>query len=744
MSDSQTLFAEVIVDQAIDFPLDYSIPQEWKEIQPGTRVLVPIKNAQTKGTILKIKSTSSFADVKPILELLSTEPLFPSDLFALAEWMSKYYMTPLYKILKAIIPSFLREEQTKAPKTQKFVKPLVSRENLREICEKIRKRSPIQATVLDQILQSFKGLFLSELMEKAKVTKGSIDQLCKKKILYMQEMHLEETPSFFTEFFPTTPKVLNPEQKEVLDHILQTLGTFTPHLLFGVTGSGKTEVYLQAMENVLKQQQSVLFLVPEIALTMQIIERLKGRFGEAKMAILHHRLSKKQRFDSWDRIRKGEAQIIVGARSAVFSPTTNLGLIIVDEEHESSYKQTEEAPKYHARDIAIMRAKFAHCPVILGSATPSLESFFNASSQKYKLHILSNRANAASLPQVTIVDMQKEFAKAKGFVLFSETLIDGIKKRLAVGEQTILFLNRRGYHTCALCQNCSYVLKCAHCDLSLTYHLGDDILACHLCDFRQKAPRECPECHAEGPLKFCGVGTELLQRSLHALFPEIHSLRLDADTTRHAGSHEKIFREFRSGKADVLIGTQMIAKGLHLPAVTLVGIIGTDASLNIPDFRSSERVFQLLTQVAGRSGRGIIKGEVIIQTHLPNHLTITLAAKQDYIRFYEQEIEDRKMFSFPPFTHCIKFGFADKNGSRCEKCAYEFREMLIKYLPKDTDIHPVIPCGYAKIKNLFRFQFFIKTKNIMRTVQSLERVRKDFDFGKTRHSVDVDPQSTYF
>lgn len=743
MPNSQELFVEVIVDQALDFPLDYSLPYQWNQILIGTRVLVPIKKKHVKGTVINIKSTSSFPDAKPVTDILFSESLLSEDLLALAHWMSRYYIAPLYKTLKVMLPPTYIEKKASS-KTQKFVKSLVSQNELREICILIRNKSPRQAKVLDQILQSFKGLFLSELMEKATVSKDVIETLCKKKILHMQEIPYDIAPSFPIDFFPTYPKTLNLQQQKALDTILQTLETFTPHLLFGITGSGKTEVYLQAMQCVLKKDKSVVFLVPEIALTTQIIEKIKARFGEASMAILHHRLSKKQRFEAWHRIQKKQAQIIIGARSAIFSPSPNIGLIIVDEEHEASYKQMEEAPKYHARDLAIMRAKFACCPVILGSATPCMESFSNAVQGKYQLHTLSARVSTADLPKVTIVDMQKEFTKAKGFVLFSDVLLDGIKQRMSQGEQTILFLNRRGYHTCALCQNCSYVLKCSHCDLSLTYHLGGNILACHLCDFRQPPPQECPSCHNEGPLKYCGVGTELVQKSLHAFFPEIRSLRLDADTTRHFGSHEKIFREFRGGKADVLIGTQMIAKGLHLPSVTLVGVIGTDASLNIPDFRSCERVFQLLTQVAGRSGRGILKGEVVIQTQLPNHPTIVLAGKQDYVKFYEEEIQERKLFSFPPFTHCIKFGFADKEAKRCEKCALAFRHILIKHLPQETEIHPVIPCGYAKIKNLYRFQFFIKTKNIMRTVSHLEKMRKNYDFGKTRLSIDVDPQSTYF
>ncbi|NGX27725.1 MAG: hypothetical protein K940chlam6_01663, partial [Chlamydiae bacterium] len=421
-------------------------------------------------------------------------------------------------------------------------------------------------------------------------------------------------------------------------------------------------VYLQAIAHILKQGMGILYLVPEIALTAQTIERFKGRFGGEQIAVLHYRLSDGERFDAWHKIRKGEAKIVIGARSAIFSPVCNLGLIIVDEEHESSFKQSEEAPKYHARDVAVMRAKFSSCPVVLGTATPSIESYTNALQGKYQLHRLSMRADNASLPKVTIIDMKQEFERAKGFTLFSEKLLKGIKERYAKGEQILLFLNRRGYHTTAICSACSHIEKCPHCDLPLTYHRREATLSCHLCDFRKPTPKSCPSCHADGPLKFKGAGTEMVERSLHALFPDIRTLRLDADTTRHKGSHEQIFKQFRSGKADVLIGTQMIAKGLHFPMVTLVGVLGLDGSLNIPDFRASENVFQLLTQVSGRSGRGELMGEVLIQTHLTKHNTILHAASGDFESFYAEEIETREMFGFPPFTHLVKFSFSGEEA----------------------------------------------------------------------------------
>jgi primosomal protein N' (replication factor Y) len=739
----QPSFVEVILDSSLEEPLDYAIPADFIDLKAGMRVLVPLRGKTAKGTVLALKSHSSYP-TKPISQILNEDPLVSPELFKLASWISKYYSAPLSKVLKTILVPSLRDETTKH-KTQSFIKPLLSLEKMREKCEELRRKRPAQAKVLDQLLQSPKGLFLSELLEKSGVTDSPVKTLESQQILQVQEVRIDRSPIFEHEFFPTKPKKLNPEQQQTLEAILASCGTFQTHLIHGVTGSGKTEVYLQAIDHVLKMGKGIIYLVPEIALTSQTIERFKGRFGGEKIAILHHRLSSGERFDAWHKIRSGEATIVIGARSAIFSPVPHLGMIIVDEEHESSYKQSDETPKYHARDVAVVRGHLTKCPVILGSATPSLESYFNTVNGKYQLHRLQHRADRALLPQVKIIDMRKEFEKAKGFVLFSDPLITGIKRRFEKGEQTLLFLNRRGYHTAAQCPSCSYVVGCPHCELSLTYHLGEKILACHLCDFRQNPPTSCPECHADGPLKFKGAGTEMVERALHALFPTIRTLRLDADTTRHKGSHEKIFKEFRSGKADVLIGTQMIAKGLHFPLVTLVGVIGLDGSLNIPDFRASENVFQLLTQVAGRAGRGDLPGEVLIQTHLPDNAIIAHAANQDYDAFYNEEIQTRELFGFPPYSHLIKFSFSGSDPHACETHAKRFRELLIEHLPSNVEINPVIPCGYAKIKGKYRFQCLVKIEKVGRILSQVQQLRTQFGKkGDIRLSVDVDPLTTFF
>ncbi len=732
------LFASVLVDQAVDKSLDYVIPQEFQDkIMIGMRVLVPLRNRLCKATVIATKQKTDIKQIKSIHSLLE-DSLISKDLLKLAHWMSHYYATSLHQVLKVIFPSKLRNETVS--KKQRLLKPLVSKEKLQSLCAELRLEAPAQALILEQLLLYPKGIFLSELKEKISLSQSALKQLEKKNLLSCELVILDQTFLLDLEFFKSKAKKLTDEQTLALKKIQKSIreNVFETHLVYGVTGSGKTEIFLQAIDEVLKKGQGVIYLVPEISLTSQTIERLKSRFSQ-NIAVLHHRLSQGQRYEAWQQIQQGHIKIVLGARSAVFSPVPNLGLIIVDEEHEGAYKQTDEAPRYHARDIAVMRGKLCQCPVILASASPSLESFHNAKEGKYILSCLSKRIEEAKLPKVNIVNMLLD--KNKKGSLFSDLLLEAIKKRISVGEQTLLFLNRRGYRTSSLCPMCSHVLECPHCDLTLTYHRGAGILACHLCDYRIDPPRECPKCrHPE--MKFKGAGTEMVERALHAIFPEVRTLRLDADSTKHKGSFEKIFKQFRSGKADVLIGTQMIAKGLHFPMVTLVGILNTDGSLHVPDFRASETVFQLLLQVAGRSGRSGLSGEVIIQTHLPDHPVISLAAKQDYEAFYQLEMESRQLFDYPPFSHLVKLVFSGDDEQKVEKEATKFKEALLQKLPATVAIHPVVPCGYAKIKNVYRFQCLIKGKAVGPILKVLKELDHEID-PTLRMSIDVDPISTY-
>lgn len=707
------IYAEVILDDALEKSLDYEIPKAFhNKIRKGSRVLVSVRNRLTKGFVVNIKDSSEWANVKPIRDVLSEDSLIPEDLLTLGQWMCEYYHTPFQRVLKMLLPSSLRKDMK--AKEQLYVMRAKTREEIRAHCEKIRGKHLKQAAVLDAMLQAAKGMLLSELLEVAETTRSPVDTLVKQGFLSVDIVRIDRSPLMNEEYFRTKPKQLNEEQAAALAKISQSLqqGIFATHLLFGITGSGKTEVYLQAIERSLQNGKGVIMLVPEIALTAQTIERFRSRF-EGKIAILHHRLSHGERTDEWKRMASGEAQIAIGARSAIFSPIQNLGLIIVDEEHESSYKNNEDMPTYHARDVAVVRGKLSHSTVILGSATPSLESYYNALNGKYLLSELKHRPESAKIPTVKIVDMRIEFERNKGFTHFSSLLLDGIKSRMEKGEQTILFLNRRGYHTSLQCLACQNPVKCKHCDVALTFHLGENKLACHLCGYSlQPPPTNCPTCESPSPMKFKGSGTEQVERALHAVFPTVRTIRIDADTTRHKGSQQKLLRDFGTGKGDVLIGTQMIAKGLHFSEVTLVGVLNCDAAINIPDFRASETAFQLMTQVAGRAGRGVTAGEVIIQTTMPDNPAIQYASQQDFVGFYEFENQSRKAFEYPPFTQMVKFHFSGENEKAVEHLANHYRCELIKRLPKNYGVNPTTPAGHGKVKDQYKYQFFVRGQSI--------------------------------
>ena len=742
MSNTQlkTQYVSVLLDQGLNKPLDYRYVGE---IEVGMRVVVPVQKSLRKATVVALKETPSVPNVQEIREVLTEESLISEDLFELANWVSNYYCTPLRKVLHVILPATIRKE-TKA-KEQLFVKRGLSPSQLAEHCRVLQQKNPAQAKILEVLLKSPKGILLTDLLEQSGCSKSPVETLAKKKLLSLETVQINRSPLEDLEFFQTKPKVLKDEQRKALDKIQHSLQSddFKTHLIHGITGSGKTEIYLQAIQDARAQGKGVILLVPEIALTSQTIERLKSRFTE-KLGILHHRLSDGERFDIWHAIRKGDISIVVGARSAIFCPVKNLGLIIVDEEHEGSYKQMEEQPCYHARDVAIMRGKLSHATVVLGSATPSLETYTNAKNGKYELSVLSKRATDAKLPKVQFVNMKEEFSRAGGFTLFSEALLDAIKKRYQKGEQSLLFLNRRGYHTFQLCTNCDQSIKCPHCDVSLTFHKKNNLLACHSCGFvLAPPPVQCPYCQATASLRYKGVGTEQVERTLHALFPDIRTLRMDADTTRHKGSHDLLLKSFRSGKADVLIGTQMIAKGLHFPAVTFVGVLNSDGALNLPDFRSSEWVFQLLTQVSGRAGRGELAGEVIIQTCMPDNPVLALAAKEDYPTFFQREIESRELFGYPPFTRLAKITFSGPNEQKVMAFAQQIQNALIDKLPPSYTIFPVIPSGYAKIKDQFRFKLLLKGARSQALSDAIRQTLEKYPQRAIRTLVDIDPVSTF-
>lgn len=737
--------AEVILEVSIQKALDYAIPQELaKSVCVGTWVEVPLRTRTSRGFVVRLKETSSCTRLSSINRVLSDGPVITEDLFTLALWMASYYGTPIEKVLRTMLPSGVRKATQ--VKKQYLVKRQKTRDELSLFYRDLAEKAPQQAKILEILLQTKKGILLSELLESAECHASSVKALVEKGVLSLDLVRSQESIIKDETYFTTPPKVLREEQQRALDSILLSLtaNRFSVKLLYGITGSGKTEVFIRAIEACLAQGKGILVLVPEIALTTQTIQRFKSRFT-IPIAVLHHRLSDGERHEAWTAIRTEGARIVIGARSAVFCPIPNLGLIIVDEEHEHSYKQTDDSPSYHARDVAVMRGKLNNATVLLGSATPSLESYYNAAMKKYELLTLAERSASAMLPDVHIVDMRREFDKAKGFTLFSDLLLQKIDERRAKGEQAMLFLNRRGFHTTSTCTECGKVLMCTKCDCALTFHKLHNTLSCHLCGFDCAPPSICPNCRKPSLIRYGGIGTEKVEAALYKIFPEIRVLRADADSTKHKGSLEKILNDFRTGKADVLVGTQMIAKGLHFPEVTLVGILNCDTTLNIPDFRAQESVFQLITQVAGRSGRGITKGEVILQTSLPDHPTILAASRQDYPAFYAEEVETRKLFAFPPYNHIIKFVFSGTDQKAVEESARSMGEALQKELPAKFTCHPALPCGHPKVNERWRYQCLVRGPSVSFVTSLAERLDKELRRPScVSFFCDVDPISTFF
>jgi primosomal protein N' (replication factor Y) len=735
-------FVAVLLDKGIQKPLTYAVPTHLEEsIEEGQRVFVPLRKSSVKGTILNLLEKAPNYPVKEVEGIICKEEVINEDLKKLAYWMADYYATPLPFVLKTILPGSLRKDL--GVKKQYKIKTLLKGEKLLTYISQIRAKNPKHAEVLDIIIGEKGGIFLSKLLEK-KVSLSAINTLIKNDILKKELVDIDRSILEDFNFFKTKAKILNEDQQNAFSQIAKSLemATFKTFLLHGITGSGKTEVYLQAIEKTLLLNKTVLMLIPEIALTSQTVERFKHRFEDA-IAILHYRLSDGEKTDTWKNIAAGKIPIVIGARSSIFSPIPNLGLIIVDEEHELSYKQVDEMPCYNSRDVAVMRGFYSGSTVVLGSATPSLESIYNVMEKKYTYLNMSKKAVSNNPLEIKIIDMNQERENGKGFTMLSETLLSEIKKRIDTGEQIILFLNRRGYFSCQVCRECGKTVSCPSCEKSLTYHRGEKILACHLCNFEKPAPiTKCPSCGSMETLKYQGPGTEQVERSLHSIFPEIRTLRMDRDTTKHKGSHETILKQFRAGKADLLIGTQMIAKGLDFPLVTLSAVVGADSSLHIPDYRSSESLFQVITQVVGRSGRGELKGLALIQTYYPEHPVMKACLNDDFKGFIKSELADRKLCNFPPYFKISKLIFTSIDKIMANKTADNFYTFLKNTLGDEISIYKPIACGYAKIKDKFRFQIIIKSK----TTNKLSSVLKNHPIkipSKVRLLIDINATSTF-
>ncbi|MDB4629016.1 primosomal protein N' [Akkermansiaceae bacterium] len=543
---------------------------------------------------------------------------------------------------------------------------------------------------------------------------SSIKTLAEKGWVKVINLEVRRDPDANETFLPTDPLTLNDEQHEVFETISKSLHSEKPKpiLLHGITGSGKTEVYLQATRTALNLGKNVIILVPEISLAPQTVQRFKARFHDLtdQIAVLHSHLSQGERFDEWHRIRAGKARIVIGARSAIFAPIKDPGLIIVDEEHEPAYKQ-ENPPKYHARDLAVVRCNLEKCTVVLGSATPSLETFQNTQLKKYQMVKMNERADGASLPLTRVVDMRIEAKKHKGRdAIISDILRSSVEKRIEANEQVIIFLNRRGFARSLQCPPCGHVIECNHCAIPLTYHRGDERLVCHICGFQSIVPRLCPNCQ-DPAIRFQGYGTEKAEIILRKVFPSAKIARLDTDTTRRKNTLRDTLRDFRAKKINILLGTQMIAKGLDFPNVTLVGVLNADLSLYAPDFRAGERTFQLLTQVAGRAGRGKMTGEVIIQTSTPHNPSIQFARHHDFNGFVAQELNVRQQFQYPPFTHLALLLARSSHERRAEFTLQTLHRKLAKDLPDQVILGDPIPSPLTRSHSQFRFQLLMRGPN---------------------------------
>ena len=619
-------------------------------------------------------------------------------------------------------------------------------ELLQSAISAMKKKSPAQANCLKLLLENGGELSWKKLTGQYKISTNSLKGLEKKGVIELVAVEKIREGDWALDLPETQPVSLNKGQREILGEIRKALGEtkYSPFLIHGITGSGKTQIYIKAIREVLKDGKQALILVPEISLTPQIISRFKANFGE-KVGCLHSRLSAGERFDTWRRVRSGELPIVVGARSAVFSPFQNLGMIVVDEEHVPSYKQDDPAPRYNARDVAVMRARLNSAVVILGSATPSLESYYNAQRGKYALCQLKERVAKQKLPNVKIVDLTQERKEGNRNFL-SSRLRTLLQDRMDKGEQALLFLNRRGFSTFVKCQDCGHIEKCPHCDITLTFHRTDFSLRCHYCGYHKSAPDLCPNCQGHR-FMYKGAGTQKIEEELKEHLPKALMERMDLDTTVKKGAHKKLLSDFGKKKFGILLGTQMITKGLDFPDVTLVGVISADTGLDLPDFRSKERTFQLLTQVAGRAGRGKREGEVVVQTYYPQDWTIKLAASHDFEEFYLKELEQRRELGYPPFNHLILVVFSGKSLRKVTSCAQNFSSTLKRRMKsgrqKRAEILGPAPAPLSKIKNQYRWQLLIKTKSI-NSISSL--IRKILEGEKNakkkeavRITVNVDP-----
>jgi primosomal protein N' (replication factor Y) len=702
------VIARVLIDGPSELVFDYAVPAGL-DVRPGCRVRVPLRRKSATGTVLAMTEGEpmDFA-LRELESLIDPEPLVTPVLLRTGEWIADYYGCGIETVIRSLLPEAVRSEENSA-KTRRVA--VLDAAPDPAVLEKLAKRAPRQHAILTLLAHApDMRLPVADLGDGPAAALKSME---KAGLLRMvaEEVRRDPEADGTDEVVESQPLALNESQQQALDVILESLQSPAPKpmLLLGVTGSGKTEVYLQAARRVIDMGKTVLVLVPEISLTPQTVRRFKARFAamQDQVAVLHSNLSQGERFDEWHRIRKGLARIVIGARSAVFAPLPDLGLILVDEEHENTYKQ-DSVPRYHGRDVAVLRAAFEGCAIVLGSATPSLESWQNAQTGKYQLLRLDQRADGQSMPLVRVVDMRLEAAKHKGGpAVLSEKLRVALERRLANGEQAILFLNRRGFARSLQCPQCGHVCQCPHCAVALTYHRTEERLVCHVCGHQAIVPRKCPECK-DPAIVLQGYGTQKVEEIMAKVLPQAKIARIDADAMRRKHALRDTLNAFKSRKIDILIGTQMIAKGLHFPNVTLVGILNADLSLHVPDFRAGERTFQLITQVAGRAGRGDLEGEVIVQTFTPHSPSIQYARRHDFDGYAEQEMEFRRQFAYPPFAHCAVLTARSGHERRAEFTLQTLHLRLAENLPDGITLGDPLPSPLVRAHGQFRFQLMLR------------------------------------
>jgi primosomal protein N' (replication factor Y) len=804
MPEGSYLYCDVSLPVPLDQPFTYSLPDTLRHrVRVGSRLIVPFGTRKLTGVILRCHDDPPAVATRDALRLIDSEPVLSAELMALGRWIAGYYCSPLGDVLRGMLPlsSEIRRGKiwTLTDSGRDAARQLLLDSSpddpVLQILRMLEKR-PLSAAYLaksmplaDKAIRSLerKRFIVAEevqverdplrapserlRVELARAGKGPEPKLNKpeRELRAFLELHpgshnlkeLEDAVKHASaaarslarrgilSLKPETVAVkavirarheLNPAQQAAFQQIHESIQArrFQTFLLHGVTGSGKTEVYLTAIETALAEGRSALLMVPEIALTPQMAGQFFSRFGD-RVAILHSAFTDVERTEQWRRIRSGAASVVVGTRSGVFAPVQNLGLIVVDEEHDGSYKQ-EENPRYNGRDVAIVRAQAAGACVILGSATPSLESRYNAEKGKYTLLELPGRIESRPMPVVELIDMRQEFLETRKQDTFSRKLIEALGQRVESGEQTIVLLNRRGFSSFVACRSCGERVQCINCSLTLTYHKRDRRLLCHYCGYAEKVPNQCPKCQSEH-IYFLGIGSERVEEELHRAFPAARIARLDRDTVTGKRQYETILQNFREGNYDMLVGTQMIAKGHDIPNVTLVGVVAADLGLGMPDFRAAERTFQLLTQVAGRAGRGCLPGIVLVQTINPDHYAVRLAAAQNYQGFYEKELNFRRMMHYPPFSAMANVLVRSEKKEMAMRMSTDL-SFLLNPPPEKLRVMGPAEAPVPRLKNEYRYQFLIKAasrKSLNELLQKIRNYALEHKWGATALVIDVDP-----